>query len=121
VIAADVYSVPPHTGRGGWTWYTGSSGWMYRLGIEALLGLQRQGSFLLIDPCIPSSWRSYQLCYRWGQAVLNIQVENPDGVSRGLRRVEMGGRLLPDGKIPLPEDPGEYDVRVILGEPDSEE
>ena len=67
VIAADVYSMPPHTGRGGWTWYTGSASWMYRLGTEMLLGLRRKGDHLQIKPCIPKDWTEYQLNYRFGE------------------------------------------------------
>ena len=64
VISADVYGVAPHVGRGGWTWYTGSAGWMYRLGIEAILGLQRTGQELRLDPCIPKQWTGYTMTYR---------------------------------------------------------
>ena len=67
VISADVYGVAPHIGRGGWTWYTGSAGWMYRLGIEAILGLQRNGQELRLDPCIPKQWTSYAMTYRVGR------------------------------------------------------
>jgi cyclic beta-1,2-glucan synthetase len=82
VISADVYSVPPHTGRGGWTWYTGSSGWMYRLGLEAILGLRRAGAVLWFDPRLPKSWPGYTLTYCYGQTPYHIQVKNPDGVKR---------------------------------------
>jgi cellobiose phosphorylase len=74
VTAADVYAVPPHTGRGGWTWYTGSAGWMYRLMIETLLGVNRQGSRLEIRPCIPIDWPGYEVRYRCGSALYRIAV-----------------------------------------------
>jgi cyclic beta-1,2-glucan synthetase len=115
VIAADVYSAPPHTGRGGWTWYTGSSGWMYRLGVEAILGVHREGQYLRIDPCIPSGWPSYELTYRFGKAVYRIRVENPNGVNRGVQQVTVDNRLVPDGRIPLVDDEQEYAVVVTLG------
>ncbi len=116
VISADVYGVSPHQGRGGWTWYTGSSGWMYRLGIEGILGLHRQGgNALRIDPCIPHSWQGYTLTYRHGQTRYVIQVENPDGVCRGVRSVTLDGNPLADGLIPLVDDGAEHQVTVRLG------
>ncbi len=87
VIAADVYSQPPHVGRGGWTWYTGSSGWMYRVGLEAILGIKRKGQTLQIEPCIPKTWASYQVTYRVGATTFQITVENPQaGVNRGSQK-----------------------------------
>ena len=83
VMAADVYSVPPHIGRGGWTWYTGSAGWMYRVGLEAILGLHRVGEILQIAPCIPKDWPGYEMTYRDGETSYQIRVENPDEVNRG--------------------------------------
>ena len=74
VMAADVYGVAPHIGRGGWTWYTGSSGWMYRLLTESLLGLQRNGSVLSLQPCIPREWPGYRIQYRHGQSVYIIEI-----------------------------------------------
>jgi cyclic beta-1,2-glucan synthetase len=101
VIAADVYGVMPHTGRGGWTWYTGSSGWMYRLGIEAILGLKREGDHLHIDPCISSDWPGFSATYRANGTVYNIRVENPREASRGVTSVMLDGQPLPDSRIPL--------------------
>jgi cyclic beta-1,2-glucan synthetase len=115
VIAADVYSVPPHTGRGGWTWYTGSAGWMYRLGLEAILGLRREGQALALDPCIPSSWPGFEITVRAERAVYQFQVENPDRVCRGVAEISLDGKLLPDGKIPLLKDQAAHQVRVRLG------
>jgi cyclic beta-1,2-glucan synthetase len=115
VIAADVYSVSSHAGRGGWTWYTGSSGWMYRLGLEAILGVQRKGNRLQIDPCIPRTWASYQVTYRVGDATLRIRVANPAGVSRGVRQIHLDGDLLDSNEIPLPDDGREHQVDVVLG------
>jgi cyclic beta-1,2-glucan synthetase len=115
VVAADVYSVTPHIGRGGWTWYTGSASWMYRLGIEAILGLKRKGNRLQIDPCIPDSWGEYKLTYRDGETPYHIHIRNPQGVNRGVRQIKLDGNILPDDHIPLLQDSGQHEVDVELG------
>lgn len=115
VVAADVYSVAPHTGRGGWTWYTGAAGWLYRLGIEAILGLNRTGDELRIAPCIPPHWESYEMTLRHGTALYRIQVNNPAGVCRGVTQVTLDGEQRPDGVIPLRDDGAEHAVTVHLG------
>ncbi len=115
VIAADVYSAPTHVGRGGWTWYTGSSGWMYRVGLEAILGIRRMGKTLTIDPCIPKTWPSYQVTYRVGATTFQISVENPAGVNRGVKQIKLDGKVLNGNEIPLREDGGEHQVIVVLG------
>ena len=115
VISADVYSSEPHTGRGGWTWYTGSSGWMYRLAIEGLLGLQRTEKGLYVSPCIPKKWKGYNLIYRDHHTTYVIQVENPDGVCQGVKQVSLDGQTLTDGFVPWLEDGREHQVIVKLG------
>jgi cyclic beta-1,2-glucan synthetase len=115
VVAADVYGAAPHVGRGGWTWYTGSGGWMYRLGLEAILGLRRVGDALRVEPHIPRQWSGYQLNYHADGADLHIRVENPDGVNAGVRQVVLDGELLPDGQIPVLRDGRSHEVRVVLG------
>lgn len=115
VIAADVYSVPPHTGRGGWTWYTGSAGWMYRLGLEAILGLRLEAGALVLDPCIPSGWIGYELNYQHGGSHYHIQVENPHGVNRGVSELLLDGVPVPEGRIPLQDDGQAHYVLVRLG------
>ena len=114
-IAADVYSVPPHTGKGGWTWYTGSSGWMYRLGIEAILGISREGNVLKIDPCIPKHWPGYKVDYRFGATHYLINIENPHGVNRGVQHISLNGMSLPDNFIPLSDDQKSHEVNVVMG------
>ncbi|PKU24740.1 hypothetical protein CWS72_09945 [Telmatospirillum siberiense] len=94
VACADIYSTPPHIGRGGWTWYTGSAGWMYRAGIEWILGFHLQGTSLLLDPCIPTAWPSFGLDFRYHSCRYDIQVENPRGVSRGIVRAELDGEAI---------------------------
>ena len=85
VVAADVYSVAPHTGRGGWTWYTGSAGWMYRAGIEGILGIRREGDFLVVDPCIPPGWPGFEATVRVASTLYEIRVhssrDKPDRTS----------------------------------------
>jgi cyclic beta-1,2-glucan synthetase len=115
VMAADVYSMSPHIGRGGWTWYTGSAAWMYRLGLEIILGIKRQGNRLIIRPCIPAEWAHYRLTYRHDETSYDIQVDNPDGVNRAVRQVTLDGKILPDDGIPLTNDGKRHAVRVLLG------
>ena len=93
VAAADVYAEPPHVGRGGWTWYTGSAGWMYRAGIEWLLGFRLRGAVLHLDPCIPRAWRRFEIAFRYHGSRYEITVENPRGVSRGIAQIEVDGRI----------------------------
>jgi cyclic beta-1,2-glucan synthetase len=115
VIAADVYSVAPHIGRGGWTWYTGSASWMYRLGIEAILGLKRQGNRLYVNPCIPDDWTGYELTYRDGETLYHIHVHNPQGVNRGVSQIKLDGKIMFEDHLPLLEDGGRHEVYVELG------
>jgi len=115
VIAADIYSMPPHTGRGGWTWYTGSSGWMYRLGLEAILGISRVGKALRINPCIPRAWPGFKVDYRFGTAHYRIIVENPQNVNRGIQEVLLDGKPLHGSLIPLVDDSQAHEVHVVMG------
>ncbi|MBP7688374.1 MAG: hypothetical protein KA765_10715, partial [Thermoflexales bacterium] len=115
VIAADVYSAPTHIGRGGWTWYTGSSGWLYRVGLEAILGIRRMGQTVQIEPCIPKTWASYQVTYRVGTTTYHISVENPTGVNRGVEHLTLDGKVLKGNAIPLVEDGVPHVVKVLLG------
>ena len=116
VAVGDVYAVPPHTGRGGWTWYTGSAGWMYRAGLESILGFKLHGEQLQVDPCIPRWWRDFEITYRRGRTTYRIKVENPLGVSRGVATVELDGALQTSDEIPLSDDGQTHNVRVVMGE-----
>jgi cyclic beta-1,2-glucan synthetase len=116
VAAGDVYAVWPHTGRGGWTWYTGSASWMYRAGLEAILGLMVEGNQLRLDPCIPRSWREYEINYRRGRARYAIKVENPHGVNRGVMEVWLDDALQATDQIALVDDGQAHRVRIVLGE-----
>jgi cyclic beta-1,2-glucan glucanotransferase len=117
VIAADIYSEPPHIGRGGWTWYTGSAGWMYRGGIEWILGFRLRGAVFEIDPCIPRAWPGFKITFRYQSSRYEIVVENPHGVSRGVSFVEFDGTPLAGGaaRIPLADDSSTHHVRLVLG------
>jgi len=118
-IAADVYGVPPHVGRGGWSWYTGSAAWMYRLGIEAILGLRRHGPFLDVQPCIPHGWDAFRVDYRYGASCYEIQVKNPHHTARGVETVTVDGRALPSHRVPLLDDGGGHTVVVRMGRPEA--
>jgi cyclic beta-1,2-glucan synthetase len=104
VVAADVYTAEGHVGRGGWTWYTGSASWLYRVGLESILGFCKRGDTLVIDPCIPSSWKEFSLDYRFGSALYRIRVLNPSGLQKGTPSL-----------IQLVDDGAEHSVVVTLG------
>jgi cyclic beta-1,2-glucan synthetase len=113
-VAADIYGVPPHTGRGGWTWYTGSAAWLYRLGLERLLGVQRRGDVLRMVPCIPAEWEGYRVIYRYGESEYHITVRNPDGVSTGTTSVSVDDQEIDDDGIRLVDDGQTHNVEVRL-------
>jgi cellobiose phosphorylase len=115
VVCADVYGAPPHKGRGGWTWYTGSAGWLYRVALEAILGFRLAGDTLRLEPCIPSGWPGYEVTYRHRSATYRIRVENAAGTGHGVRDVTVDGRAAEGGAVPLRDDGHEHDVRVTLG------
>jgi cyclic beta-1,2-glucan synthetase len=116
VVAGDVCAHPDHLGRSGWTWYTGSAGWMYRAGLESILGLRRHGSTFEVSPCIPSSWPSYSINWRFGRTSFDIAVSNPEGRCQGVREARLDGHLVDPRVIPLVDDGGKHSVRVTLGE-----
>jgi cellobiose phosphorylase len=115
VISADIYGQPPLIGTGGWTWYTGSAGWMYRLGLEAILGITRVGEALDINPCIPGNWSGYNVDYSFGNTHYKIIVENPERVCRGVRQIVLNGISQPGNRIPLIDDGYQHEVRVVMG------
>jgi cyclic beta-1,2-glucan synthetase len=122
VVAADVYAEPPHVGRGGWTWYTGSAGWMYRAGLESILGVRLRGVALHVNPCIPRRWRSYEVTVRYRSARYVIRVENPNGVMQGIAHIEVDGmRVAPSAAVTLADDAKTHSVRVVLGSAASED
>ena len=126
-VAADIYAAPGQAGRGGWTWYTGSSAWMYRVGLEWILGIRRLGQTLRINPCIPKDWPHYQVTYHEGETTFQIRVDNPEGVNNGVKQLTLDGQVLSGSDIPLLNDGREHQVQVLLGrlskvaEPESKE
>jgi len=101
VMAADVYGVAPHVGRGGWTWYTGSAGWIWRVALEDVLGVRREGRMLRVAPCIPSAWDGFEVELQWEDRQIRIEVRNPDRVSHGVRRCTLNGVEVDAGAIPI--------------------
>ncbi len=114
-VAADVYDHPAHRGRGGWTWYTGAAGWMYRVAMEGILGLERRGAVFSMNPCIPSSWPACSVDWRFGRARYFIEIENPEGKCRGVASAELDGAAADPAAIPLLDDGLAHRVRVVLG------
>jgi cyclic beta-1,2-glucan synthetase len=114
VISADIYSQPPFMRRGGWTWYTGSAAWMYRLGLEAILGFRKVGNNLHIDPVIPPDWDGFEIRYQFGEASYCIQVRNPGHVSQHVGKILLDGKQLEMNSIPLLDDKQEHQVVVIM-------
>ena len=116
VASADVYSEAPHVGRGGWTWYTGSAGWMYRAGVEWILGFRLRGAGLLVDPCIPRAWRGFEIDFRYHSSRYEIQVSNPNGVTRGVTSLTLDGTTLDSGsELKLVDDGSTHQVQIVLG------
>ena len=117
VVCADVYSSPELVGRGGWTWYTGSAGWMYRTAVEGILGIHLRGGILSIEPCIPRGWPGFEITYKHGRSRYRIAVENPRGVSTGVSRATLDGREMSGTpcEITLVDDGTYHYGRITLG------
>jgi cyclic beta-1,2-glucan synthetase len=115
VLAGDVYARPPHAGRAGWSWYTGSAAWMYRAGLESMLGLRRRGDTFSIDPCIPSSWPEYEIAWRVQRTRYLISVSNPERQCRGVLEASLDGARIDANAIPLVDDGRTHNVRIVLG------
>ncbi len=117
VLAGDVCAHPEHAGRAGWTWYTGSAGWLHRAGLESLLGLRRHGDTFELAPCIPGAWPGYAIRWRFGRARYEISVENPDRRGRGIASAHLDGQVVDARAIPLVDDGQVHQLRVVLGDP----
>ena len=114
-VAADIYAHPMHVGRGGWTWYTGSAGWMYQAAVQALLGLRRTGDTFSVTPCIPTVWPQYSFEWRAGRTRYRIVVSNPAHVCCGLASATLDGTPVDATAIPLHDDGGVHEVTVVIG------
>ena len=117
VVAADIYSVTPHVGRGGSTWYTGAAGWLYRAGVEGILGFRLEGNQLRLSPCIPLGWTQFDLMFRYRSSRYDITVDNQTGAGHKVVEIQIDGLTMPDrGEItPLSDDTKTHTVRVTLG------
>ena len=116
VVAADIYSVAPHVGRGGWTWYTGSSGWLYRVGVESILGIEQRGAQFVVNPCIPSAWPGFTAIVRRAGSRIEVAVENPRGAQSGIAEAWLDGAVLElSGAVCAPLDGRNHTLRIVLG------
>ncbi|MEO8439167.1 MAG: glucoamylase family protein [Spartobacteria bacterium] len=113
-VAGDVYSLADHVGRGGWSWYTGAAGWIYRVWLEEVLGFRRRGDRLTIEPVIPGDWPDFRIHYRYQSSHYDITIENPGHSSRGVSLVELDGVAVPEKSIDLRDDGQTHAVRVVL-------
>ena len=117
VLAGDVYANPLHRGRAGWSWYTGAAGWLYRAGLESILGLRRRGDVFEIDPCIPSTWQEFAITWRIGRTRYEITAENHNRRCRGVAEVMLDGRAADPKALPIVDDGATHQVRIVLGDP----
>mgnify|MGYP005834658999 CR=1 FL=1 len=115
VMCADVYAIHPHEGRGGWSWYTGAAGWMYRVGMEHMLGIKKRGNMIYVDPCIPKEWDEYEVKYQYGSSVYNICIKNPNGVSKGVKSICIDGKIIEGNSFMLENDGAQHAVHVEMG------
>jgi cellobiose phosphorylase len=112
VVAADVYAVAPHIGRGGWTWYTGSAGWMYRLLMETLLGVNREGDQLRLTPRLPTIWPTYKIHYRFRQTIYHITISRLPADAAAENQLFLDGEKLTMKTVPLVDDQREHFVEL---------
>lgn len=114
VIPADIYSAENLIGRGGWTWYTGSSSWFYKIGIEDILGLKIKNNILKINPCIPKEWKEYSIRYRFKNSIYNIKVKNENAKNTGVEEVYLNGQEIIKKEIILNGEGGIYNIEIIM-------
>jgi len=116
VVAADVYSVAPHSGRGGWTWYTGAAGWMYQASVHGLLGIRREGAWLRMDPCIPASWPGFSATIEVQGTQIALEVDNPLKRQRGIAQATLNGKPIEvvDGAVKIALDSGSHQLKISL-------
>lgn len=114
VIAADIYGAGNLAGRGGWTWYTGSSSWYYEAGIRYILGLKIEKETLTLEPCIPSNWQEYSIRYKFGESIYNIKVTNPNRKNTGISKMQLNGQEVENKKIKLVSTGGIYQIEAQI-------
>ena len=114
VIAADIYGAGNLAGRGGWTWYTGSSSWFYKAGIEYILGLKIRNKILSIEPCNPKDWKEYSLKYRFGRTLYNIKVKNPNSKNTGVTEFIVNGKNVQEKNVKLVDDGKIWEIEVRM-------
>ncbi len=114
VVAADIYSAKGMVGRGGWTWYTGSSSWLFMAGFESVLGIRKEGEILYINPCIPSEWESYRVSYKYKESTYNINIYNPEHKSTGIKTVYNNNNAVGTNEIQLINDGEEHSIDLII-------
>lgn len=112
VMAGDVYTVNIHLGRGGWTWYTGSASWMYKAGLEEILGFKKNGDKLILDPCIPKNWEGYSIVYKYKETKYTIIVKNPNGLNKLENKLFLDRELQETNLIELKDDRLDHIVEV---------
>jgi len=112
-IAADVYGASNLAGQGGWTWYTGSSSWYYKAGIEYILGLKIEKGYMKIEPCIPKEWKEYQIQYKWKESIYNIRIKNPNGKNVGVSEIKLNGEKI-ENYIKLDGSRNIYQIEVTM-------
>ena len=113
VIAADVYGASNLVGQGGWTWYTGSSSWYYKAGIEYILGLKIEKGYMKIEPCIPKEWKEYQIQYKWKESIYNIRIKNTNGKNMGVSEIKLNGEKI-ENYIKLDGSRNIYQIEVTM-------
>lgn len=113
-IAADVYGAESLAGRGGWTWYTGSSSWFYKAGIENILGLKIKNNTLKMEPCIPKDWKEYKIKYRYKNSIYNISVKNPNGKNTGVERFYQNGKEIEEKQVKLNGEGGIFEIEIEM-------
>lgn len=114
VMPADIYGAGNLAGRGGWTWYTGSSSWYYKAGIEYILGLKIEKEIMKINPCIPKEWRTYSMRYKWKNTVYNILIENPNSKETGVSKIKINEKEQESNEIKLQENKGVININIIM-------
>jgi cyclic beta-1,2-glucan synthetase len=118
VLSSDVYSLSSHLGKAGWTWYSGSAGWLFSVGLEAIIGLKIRGEVFSIDPCVTPDWKNFSVNYRINNLNYAINISNPQGVQKGVMSIKVDGKIIEDKLIAIPktaEEEKTIAVEVIMG------